>query len=235
MARLPSAYVYEAEFAWWPWGALVQEVVETVAKQAPIDGHVIDYMSGTGFLLRSIATRRPDLAVTGCDLSLEFQQFARLQRTQGVRLVLEDALAFRPERAADVVVVTGGLHHLPYSRQPELVAKLAGEIGAEGTVIIGEEVVAPYTDERSRRLAALELGQALIRYGVETGWPDPLFEAALGVLGGDLLLDGEYKRDIAGWQALISAHLQIQQTLRLWTTPAGGGDVIFVCGRRGDA
>lgn len=231
-SRLPAADIYEQEFVWWPWGRLVEWVVDFIVARAPRGGHVIDYMSGTGFMLRTLLARRPDLTATGCDLSSEFDDFARRRLPTAARTLLQDALSFRPTRPADVVVVTGGLHHLRFDEQAAFVAKLAAELRFGSIVLIGEEAIGPHTDERSRRLAALELGQALLRLGVEEGWPDPLLEAAIGVLGGDLLLDGEYKRDVAGWENLISRHLRIRDLRRLWTTPGGGGDVIFVCDLR---
>lgn len=217
---------------YWPWGQVIEWIVRFVTEQAPVNGTVLDYMSGTGYLIESILSKRPDISAIGCDDSIAFDSYARRKALPNARFVLQNALEFQPENKPDLILVTGGLHHLTFSQHPLFLAKIASELGARGTAIIAEESIGPHRNERERKLAALEHGDALVRLGIEMDWPSPLIAAALSVLRSDVLLNGEYKRGTEDWASLISQHFAIIEMQRLWTTNSGGGDVVFVCKAR---
>jgi hypothetical protein len=65
--------------------------------------------------------------------------------------------------------------------------------------------------------------------GVEEGWPDNLLSAGLLCLTNDLLLRGEYKRDLQKWTALLEKYFRIDHLIQTWAPVTGGGDILFIC------
>jgi hypothetical protein len=96
-------------------------------------------------------------------------------------------------------------------------------------VIFGEAVLRSYTTESERIHSALDLGSELINLGIEREWPPDLMSAGLLVLRNDVLLLGEYKRDLEGWLSLIEPRFRIEDLVQTWAPNSGGGDYLLVC------
>jgi SAM-dependent methyltransferase len=229
--KLPPPGVYEQEFAYWPWGGLLEQAAELVAGFAPRDAYVIDYMCGTGFLLERIRVRRPDLALEGCDTSATYVHFAR-ERYPRVHVACADARELRPPRSPAIVVCTAGLHHLDRHDQPQFIAKVAAELQPGGYFVIGEELIGGFRDERERRRAVIGMCSALLEYIVDAGAPVSVIEAATDVLCNDLLERGEYKVSEAGLRALLKGTFVIDTFDRIWPSETSPfGDVLIACRR----
>lgn len=227
-AELPAPEVYEQEYAFWPWRSLIDCVQRRVVAQATVGAHMLDCMSGTGFLLRETAGARPDITAMACDIHLPFVDFAR-KRHRRARTFHADVRVFTPPTRPDVVTCTGGLHHLHDDDQAPFLARVAATCAPEALVIFGEEALPAYNDDAGRRIAALRLNQELLAYGLECAWPQSMIEAAIGVLRNDVLRLGEYKRDVASWRSMICCEFEIVDEQITWDTPPGGCDIVFVC------
>ncbi|GAB3652175.1 class I SAM-dependent methyltransferase [Glycomyces tarimensis] len=83
-----------------------------VTAAAPADGAVLDIGTGPGVLLMELARSRPDLKLTGVDVSADMIDAARrnLGDTAAVRTADVAALPFDPE-SFDVVVASFTAHH----------------------------------------------------------------------------------------------------------------------------
>src|SRR4051794_35882374 len=92
-AYLPPPDVYEQEYTYWPWRHLLAQVRDYVVANAPQGGTILDYMSGTGLLLRNIRTHRPDLVPLGCDIHRPYVEFARAHHL-GAKIFHADAREF---------------------------------------------------------------------------------------------------------------------------------------------
>jgi hypothetical protein len=90
-------------------------------------------------------------------------------------------------------------------------------------------VLRSYTTESERIHSALNLGSELISLGIERGWPPDLLSAGLLILRNDVLLLGEYKRDLEGWLSLVEPHFRIEDLVQTWAPKSGGGDYLLVC------
>src|SRR5437870_4892471 len=75
--QLPPPDIYEAEYKFWPWGRLLAEAAACAISTAPRDGHVVDYMCGTGYLLNLIQSKRPDLSLEGWDILQSYIEYGR--------------------------------------------------------------------------------------------------------------------------------------------------------------
>lgn len=231
-AALPEPDVYEREHDHWPWRALIEQVRDCIIAGAKPGAAVMDYMCGTGFLLRDVSSARPDLAVSGCDIHGPYARYAQ-RRHPSAAIVHDDARRFRPSQLWDVVTCTAGLHHLPFEQQAPFITKLAQECHSQTLLLLGEEAVGDHVGEAGRRRAALALNNDLAAYGLEHDWPDELIEAAIDLIKNDVFLRGEFKRDIPSWRALIGEQFEIVEERVTWEAPSGGGDILFICRRAG--
>ena len=147
---------------------------EDLADAAPDDGAVLDVGTGPGVLLMELARRRPDLRLTGVDVSSDMVVAAqRNLREYGPRASARvgdvTALPF-PDRSFDTVVSSFSLHHW---EDPEAaVPELARVLRPGGRVLIYDFRRAPF-----EALTAAANGRALFTGGpaqqtlIRTGVP----------------------------------------------------------------
>lgn len=227
-ARLPSPDVYESEYTYWPWGNLIKQVASIVVSRAHPGSLVIDYMCGTGYLLDLIASDRGDISVMGYDISGDFVTYSS-NRRPNANVILADATTVEPDRSPTFILCTAGVHHLPFEKQGEFLAKIAREAVSGSTIIIGEIAIPDYVSEEDRRLSALRFNYSIVEYGISDGWPPEMIEVAIDITRNDVLLLGEYKRSLLNWRRLFCEHMVIHEEIPTWVSPVGGGDYIFVC------
>jgi hypothetical protein len=197
LAEMPPPESYEREYQYWPWRDLIGRAVEIIAAEAPPGAVVTDYMCATGMLLQRLTELRTDVSSGGCDIHLPFVQYANETRP-ALAIAHADARAFQLSEAHDVIACTGGLHHLPFLEQESFVESLRRTCHNNTLVVFGEAVLRSYTTESERIHSALDLGSELISPGIEREWPPDLLSAGLLILRNDVLLLGEYKRDLEG-------------------------------------
>ena len=233
-APLPAPHIYELEYRYWPWGDLIEWTAAWVAKTAPQDARIFDYMCGTGFLLSKIQELRPDVELVGCDIHEPFVRFAKANHSN-IEVHHADALTFVPNDQSDVILCTAGLHHLTFEQQSFFLQKLVNETSCNTILVLGEEAIHEYSDETSRRLSALRFNADLIAHGLAQHWPSDMIDLAIEVMKNDVMSRGEYKRSITEWKKIIAVNFEISQTQTIWAPPAGGGDILFVCRRSRDS
>ena len=232
LAIMPPPEVYDEEYRYWPWGLLIQWAASWVEKNAPHDAVVYDYMCGTAYLLDRIRQGRADLRLAGCDINSSFVDYA-VRRYGPISIECADARNLHLRSPPGILLCTAGLHHLTYGEQEDFLDKMVSECDLDTLILIGEEVIEEYHDEKTRRLAALRLSHSLIEYGIRSDWPSEQLEAAVDVLKNDVLFRGEYKRSAIEWERLLQQRFVIVETRWMWRAEGGGGDIVFICRRRG--
>ncbi len=227
MQNLPTPEVYELEAKYMPWGDLIREVLWHV-KSAPQGGTVIDLMCGTGYLLSKLKDKRPDLLLTGVDLEAEYVEYAERVHP-GIRFVEADARTWQEAEKADLVLVTGGLHHLPYEDQEPFIERLSKLIKAGGRVIVGDPYIRDYDTEQERKLAAAGLGYSYLDTTIRNGAPDDVVRAAAQLIVNDVCLV-EYKTSIKKIEPVFKKHFQRVHKVKTWPRRDAGedGDYCFV-------
>lgn len=227
--NLPTPETYEQEYVYWPWGRLLEWVASWVERNAPKNALIVDYMCGTGFLLNRIVSRRPDLTVCGCSITRPYIEWSQ-QRYRNIRVILEDALSFRPPAKPDIILCTAGLHHLPYEKQDVFLNKVASELQPNGRFIIGEELIGVDVEGPERQRAVLELWFALMQHAVQAQAPQEVLDAAVGVMRADLFADGEYKRSQPALEAMLKERFSVLEVTKTWPdSGADYGDYAWVC------
>lgn len=103
-----------------------RRIAEDMADAAPDDATVLDVGTGPGILLTEIARRRPDLHLTGVDLSPDMiEQAERNVAPYGARVLARVGSAADlplPDDSVDLIVSSFSLHHWadPAAAAPEL-------------------------------------------------------------------------------------------------------------------
>ena len=231
-ATLPSAEVYELECDVLPWARVLAAAVDWVTEHAGWGWHVVDYMCGTGRLLYDVSTRRPDLRLAGCTLDPKSYVDYANRRIRGAPVTYCDAFAYAPASAPDIILCTGGLHHLCRADQPRLIAKVAAELRPGGWFIVGEEVIGAFANEVERRRAVLELFGGLASWSVAESAPDSVLSAVMDILRNDLFERGEYKTHLEALRSMLESHFTIEEVVPVWTGVDSAeryGDYVVVC------
>ena len=127
---------------------LYRRMADDVAGLAPDGGAVLDVGTGPGVLLVELAARRPDLWLTGVDLSPDMVTAASRNLTtatdRGTAAVGDvTALPF-PDQSFDLVVSSLSLHHWdnPDAAAPEL----ARVVRPGGRVVVYDLPFAPFDE-----------------------------------------------------------------------------------------
>jgi len=227
-ALLPDPETYELEYRFWPWGRMINRVVEIVVETAPPSAHIFDYMCGTGFLLSQIVARRPDLIGQGCDSLASYVTYG-LEKRPTLALALGDARTYSPAKEQDIIICTSGLHHLGVQDQEPFLRKISRECVQATRVLLAEEALAPYGTDEERLRSAVQLNCDLVRLGLHEEWPSAMIHAVLDILHNDVLLRGECKRDLKGWTSLVERYFRVDSIVQTWSAPSGGGDYLMLC------
>jgi SAM-dependent methyltransferase len=234
LSALPPPEVYEAEYEYWPWAQAIQLTVKLVMRIARPGGTIVDYMCGTGHLLRRIRLVRPDLELIGCDQNSAYIEFAAKTAPE-ITFVEKSFPGDEFIVAPDVAICTAGIHHLPEADQQTFLTRLSESLRDNGTAIIGEEVIEPYLDEKSRRQSVINLWFPAIHKMAGAGAPDDVILAAMDVLRADIRRTGEFKTSFAHLHSLLSRVFVIESTTWAWKLPRKeAGDVVLVCAPRRD-
>lgn len=240
MIQLPPPDVYEQEMQYMPWGAVIDDVVREVSRNGLYKGTLLDAMCGPGHLLNKLRTLRPDLNLEGFDIDERYIEHARAnahstehesnhpgRHYAPLSLEVTDAITWSPQKQYDIVLCTGGVHHLPYERQGKFISRLAEAVKPSGFAIIADPCIAPYKGEDERVLRAAELGLAYARETVVHGAPRNIVLAALDVMENDIT-GSEFKTSANVLERMCSPFSHIMKR-KIWPDSREGyGDYMFV-------
>jgi ubiquinone/menaquinone biosynthesis C-methylase UbiE len=147
-----------------------RRLAEDIAQTAPDGGAVLDVGTGPGVLLMEIARRRPDLRLTGLDLSADMVAAAeRNLQPFGATVCVGDVtrLPF-PDRSFDMIVSSLSLHH--WDNPEAAVPELARVLRPGGRLCIYDFRFAPFdTLATAARERSLFTGQPPYRTPIRTG------------------------------------------------------------------
>jgi ubiquinone/menaquinone biosynthesis C-methylase UbiE len=149
-----------------------RRIARDLAPQVPTGGHVLDVGTGPAVLLAELARLRPDLRLTGVDLSADMVGQARdTLRDLGDRAsaVTADAadLPFGDD-TFDVIVSSYSLHH--WDRPEDAAPELARVLRPGGRLVIYDAAFAPF-DELVGAAGPALLASAPQRTPWRTGLP----------------------------------------------------------------
>jgi ubiquinone/menaquinone biosynthesis C-methylase UbiE len=153
---------------------MYRRLAADVAGVAPDGGAVLDVGTGPGVLLVELAARRPDLRLTGVDLSADMiaaatrnlEPFGERART---RVGDVASLPF-PDRSFDLIVSSLSLHH--WDHPEAAVPELARILRPRGRVYIYDLPFAPFDKlAAAARTRSVLNGRSPERTPIRTGVP----------------------------------------------------------------
>lgn len=228
MQNLPKASVYDQEAKYMPWGLLVKEVVERLSDELPQGAQVVDLMCGTGGLLSFLHARRPDLSCLGVDLDYGFIRFAK-KNYKGIGFLNMDVFLFQGRGEYDAVLCTGGLHHVPWGRQDQLIEKFRSLVLPTGFALVADPYIADYKNERERMEAAAVLGHEYFLATLRNGAPEEVLEATLKLIPNDVF-GVEFKTTLGLIRPKFRKHFSQIECCRTWPQSYSRyGDHYFIC------
>ncbi len=228
MKQLPKSEIYEQEFAYMPWGILIKEILSIIAKDSLHNGNVLDLMCGPGHLLGEITKRRPDLTLEGVDFSDEFITHAQHKYPEIVFQVA-DVLSWQPNKKYDVILCTGGVHHLPYDKQEQFLETIPSLLKPNGYAIFGDPYVDDYTNEPSRKLAAAKLGYEYMVATMKNGATNDIINATIDILYNDVM-GFEYKTSMKKLEPVFRKLFSKVEIHKTWPdSDTEYGDYYVVC------
>ena len=228
MKDLPRPEVYEQEFLYMPWENLIEEIANLIRNIAPRDGKVIDLMCGPGWLLRKIARTRPDLCLTGVDINEEFIAHAK-KKLRNVEFQRADVLTWEAQEKYDIVLCTGGIHHLPYEKQAIFIRKTRMLLHSSGTAVFADPIIDDFRNEKERQLAAVKLGSQLLSAVIEKQATEEIIRACIDILSNDVL-GYEFKTSLIKTQHLYKKVFSQVETKKVWPRKQSDyGDFYFIC------
>lgn len=197
-----------------PWGALIEEVRAYCVQNIPADAQVLDILCGTGNLLGALKRERSDLSCAGIDLEPEYIAYAKSQYPD-VRFEVGDATQWKTDKLYEAVLVTGGLHHLPYEKQEAFIAEVSKSIRPEGFAIIADPYIDDYSNEVERKAAAEKLGLAYIDATTHNHAPQDIIDATKTILHNDVS-DVEYKSSLKKLKPVFEKYFTTLEVHKTW-------------------
>ncbi|MFA6018353.1 MAG: class I SAM-dependent methyltransferase [Patescibacteria group bacterium] len=227
MQNLPIADVYQKEFLYMPWGILMDRVQKIVIEKAPVGGRVLDLLCGPGYLLGELRKERSDLSFVGVDMEEEFISYATI-RHPGIEFIVSDAAEWNTEEQYDVVLCTGGLHHLAYEKQELFLQKVARLLKSSGFAIIADPYIDEYKNEDERKLVGAKLGYEYLVATMKNGAPEDVIISTIGILQNDVLLV-EFKSSIKKLQPIFEKTFSRVEKEKTWPVEnTEYGDYMFI-------
>lgn len=214
MKNLPTSEIYKQEFKYMPWGFLINKILAIIEKEAPVKGTLLDLMCGPGYLLNKIAKRRNDLILEGIDISEEFINYAK-NNYSDINFQIVDSLLWKPTKKYDVILCTGGIHHLPYDKQNLFLKKIPPALNTNGFAIFADPYVNDYANELERKMAAAKLGYEYIIASIKNGATDDITKATIDILYNDVM-GFEYKTSIKKLEPSFRKLFKHVEIIKTW-------------------
>lgn len=131
----------------------------------------------------------------------------------------------------DVVLCTGGLHHLPFARQTAFLRRVAQYVKPSGFALIGDPYIDDYANEAERKLSVVKLGYEYIRETIRNGATDDVLAATVDIVKNDLLLV-EFKTAVVKILPVMRSIFSQVELERIWPDDSAGyGDYLFTLRR----
>ncbi len=233
--RMPAdPEVYERELPTIPYIKSLEFVANHVIENAPEGGKVLDLMTGTGYLLNRIQSRRNDLLCLGVDLDQRYVEFGATKYPL-INFEQGDVLSWGPDREFDVVLCTGAIHHLPYEAQEGFVGRIPGMMKPNGFAVLSDCHIDDYSSEVERKLAAAKLGHEYLAEAIRKGADDDVVRATVAILENDVSMK-EFKTSVEKRRVAYEKHFFVEGVHKTWpgNNDEGYGDYVFVCGGKND-
>jgi 2-polyprenyl-3-methyl-5-hydroxy-6-metoxy-1,4-benzoquinol methylase len=228
MQKNPSPEIYDSFYRITSWGLLMQNLIEYITNNAPRNANILDLMCGTGYLLNIVSKKRKDLICEGIDLNKEFIEYAQTKKSD-ISFKIGDVLKWESNKEYDIIVCSGGIHHLRDEDKDIFINRIAVSLDKKGVAILADPYINDYTNETERKLSVAKLGYEYIRYAIEKQALDKELEAVIDILYNDIL-DFEHKTSISKMRSILNQYFKHIVVTKVWgVANAEIGDYYIIC------
>jgi len=226
--KFPKPEIYEQFFEFTPWGILIDKVISIIQKEVPQNSTVLDIMCGTGYLLNEVNKRRNDLILEGVDLNNDFIKYAR-QKYSSISFHIADIVTWETPKTYDLVLCTGGLHHLSSDKKEIVLNRISHLLKAEGLAIFADPYIDDFTSESERKQAAAKLGYEYLRSTLLKGPTNKIIEATIEILHNDVL-ELEFKTSLNKMIPVFHKYFKKVRANKIWQeNESEFGDYYIIC------
>lgn len=159
--------------------ALIMRELHRLASEQPVS--VLDVGMGPGRLTDPIS-KISGVACTGIDVSHSFVEYARKNLDSETELVCADFLKYKPGHDFDALVLQGVWHHVPTEERRTWFVQLEALTAPKGTIIVGDEFVAPHDTEEQRTINVVLFYAHIIAEAVKVDCEGLVFDETLNLL-----------------------------------------------------
>ena len=230
MKELPKSEIYEQEFKYLPWGILINEILSIIQKGAKQNGKVLDLMCGPGYLLGKIGEQRKDLILEGLDINEEFICFAK-NKFPEFSFQVTDVLSWCSDKKYDVILCTGGIHHLPYEKQASFLEKIPSLLNPDGFIIFADPYIDDFSKETERKQAAAKLGCEYMVATIKNSASDEVIKATIDILYNDVM-GFEFKTSIKKLEPVFRKLFPCLEIKKTWPEIDSEYGDYYVIGKR---
>ena len=226
--KFPKPEIYEQFFEFTPWGILIDKVISIILNEVPQNSTVLDIMCGTGYLLNEVNKRRNDLILEGLDLNNDFIKYAE-HKYSSISFHVADIVAWETPKTYDLVLCTGGLHHLSPDKREIVLNKISHLLKAEGLAIFADPYIDDFTSESERKQAAAKIGYEYLRSALLKGPTNEIIEATIEILQNDVL-ELEFKTSLIKMIPVFHKYFKQVQANKTWQeNESEFGDYYIIC------
>lgn len=228
MRDFPKANIYEHFFEFMPWGILINKLLSALQETVPENSRVLDIMCGPGYLLGELYERRKDLILEGIDLNEAFIEYAKAKQLP-ISFQVADVLSWNPTKKYDVILSTGGIHHLTNENKVLFFDEIPKFLNKDGVLIIADPYLDDFENDLERKVAAAKLGYEYLIATIKNNSTDDVIGAAIDIMYNDVL-QLEYKTSLNKILPILYNHFSEIEVTKTWPEHESGfGDYYIFC------
>nr|MBA4405600.1 hypothetical protein [Nanoarchaeum sp.] len=141
---------------------IYSNVEKEIRKNFKTNMKILDLLCGTGLVARRIQDL--NMNFVGVDLHNPFIQYAREKTNKKCKFICKDVLKFNSKEKFDVAILTSAYHHIKNKDKSSLLKKIYDMLKSDGVIIIYEELLRPYKNEKEFYKNNLEFYNYRISY-----------------------------------------------------------------------
>ncbi|MBU4086400.1 MAG: class I SAM-dependent methyltransferase, partial [Nanoarchaeota archaeon] len=165
--------------------------------------------------------------LSGVDMDRRFIKYAQEKYT-GIKFEIANILKWKAKERYDLILCTGGLHHLPFEEQEKFVRTIKDLLNKGGFCIIADPCIDDYSNEKERKLGASKLGYEYLSTVIENDAPKEIILAAIDILHNDVM-KFEFKNSVKKNKPIFEKYFSSVEVHKTWPkSDSEYGDYFFV-------
>jgi 2-polyprenyl-3-methyl-5-hydroxy-6-metoxy-1,4-benzoquinol methylase len=227
---LPNPETYEKEYHHFPWKSTINEVIKISTEKINENSKLLDLMCGTGYILGKIKELKSNANLKGINVNKEFIDYAK-KNYSGIDFEEKDIFDWEEKEKYNLIICTGGIHHIKYKKQEEIIKKIYFSLKEKGLALIADPFISDYYSEEERKLNAVELGSEYIKATIKTNPNKEVLNASIDIMRNDVL-GLEFKTSLNKLVPIYKKYFSKVEIIKKWPQiKSEYGDYLFICSK----